>query len=55
MRGPNSLDLAATAAAPDLERARRVILSRCMRSGTDMVDEAEWTDELQAALAARLS
>jgi hypothetical protein len=55
MRGPNSLDLAAAAAAPDLDRARRVILSRCMRSGTDMVDEAEWTDELQAALAARLS
>jgi hypothetical protein len=55
VRGPNSLDLAAAAAAPDLDRARRVILSRCLRNGPDTVDESDWTDELQAALAARLS
>ena len=55
VRGPNSRDLAAAAAAPDLDRARRVILSRCLRNGPDTVDESDWTDELQAALAARLS
>ena len=55
VRGPNSRDLAAAAAASDLDRARRVILSRCLRNGPDTVDESDWTDELQAALAARLS
>ncbi len=55
VRGPNSRDLAAAAAAPDLDHARRVILSRCMRNGAATVDEPDWTDDVQMALAARLS
>ena len=55
LRGPNSRDLAAAVAAPDVSRARRVILSRCIRNGTATTDACDWTDELQAALAARLS
>ena len=55
LRGPNSRDLADAAAATDLEAARRLILSRCVRGAGRPVDEAGWTDELQQALTVRLS
>lgn len=55
VRGPNSRDLALAAAAPDLEQARRVILSRCVREGTGTRPSGHWMDELGGTLAARLS
>lgn len=55
LRGPTSRDLADAAAVQDLEAARRLILSRCVRREAQMLDLSQWTDELQEALTGRLS
>lgn len=55
LRGANSRDLAAAAAATDLNAARRLILSRCVRGIGRPLDDADWTDEAQQALTGRLS
>ncbi|ODT45473.1 MAG: hypothetical protein ABS70_03110 [Nitrospira sp. SCN 59-13] len=54
LRGPNSRDLALATSVADPAQARRVILSRCVRNGTE--DAAEvWTGADETALAGRLS
>lgn len=55
LRGPNSRDLALAIAVADLEQARQVLLSRCVRSGAEDAEAAVWARANGAALAGRLS